>query len=429
MPAAPPADEDALYAKVLRRIVPLFFLGFVLSYLDRVNISLAKLPMSADFGLSEHAFAVGASIFFWGYMVFEIPSNLLLQRVGARAWIARIMVTWGVVSTLMVFSKSVPVLYGLRLLLGICEAGFVPGVLYYANTWLPVRRQSGMFALFLVALPTAEVIGAPVSGYIVEHMGGVGGLRGWQWLFLLEGAPTVVLGVVMYLLLRNRPAEAEWLSAEERAVVEQNVALESGGKAHSFGSALRSPGVYLLIVIMILWNTSFYGLVFWLPTLVRNAGVVSSARVGLLTAIPFLAGGVAMVVFSRVAERLGRQRAFAAGAAGAAAVGMLAARAFEGHLPLALGALSVAVTGVLTLMPLYWTLPGRLLSGSAAAGGLALINSCGSLSGILGVLVIGYAGMQAGMAVFAGMLGVAAVLLWVAMPASSGTVAVALVAE
>ena len=322
----------------------------MLSYLDRVNISLAKLPMAADFGLSEHAFSVGASIFFWGYMLCEIPSNLLLQRVGARVWIARIMVTWGIVSTLMVFSRSLPLFYGLRLLLGICEAGFVPGVLYYANTWLPVRRQSGMLALFLVALPTAEVIGAPVSGFIVEHMGGVGGLRGWQWLFLLEGLPTVVLGVVMYALLRNRPSDAEWLSPAERAVVERNVDGERGGKAHRFSDALRSPGVYLLIIIMILWNTSFYGLVFWLPTLVRNAGVLSSARVGLLTAIPFLVGGVAMVVFSRMAERLDRQRLFAAVAAAVAATGMLAARAFEGNLPLVLSALAVALAGVLTLI-------------------------------------------------------------------------------
>ncbi|WP_419806092.1 MFS transporter [Terriglobus sp.] len=303
-PAAESMDEDALYRKVIRRIVPLFFLGFVCSYLDRVNISLAKLPMQHDFGLTEHAFTLGASIFFWGYMVFEVPSNLLLQRVGARVWIARIMITWGLVSMLMVFSRSLPVFYGLRLLLGLCEAGFVPGVLYYANQWLPARRQSGMFALFLLALPVAEVIGAPVSGFIVEHTTGVGGLHGWQWLFLLEGAPTVVLGVVLFAVLRNRPDQVRWLTPAEQAVVVRNVS-DTTQRSHRVLDAFLLPGVYLLIAIMLLFNTSFYGLVFWLPSIVEQSGVKSTTAIGLLTAIPFAVGGVSMLLVSRYAERSG----------------------------------------------------------------------------------------------------------------------------
>ena len=415
-PGVGPIDEEALYRKVIARTVPLFFLGFVCSYLDRVNISLAKLPMQRDFGLTEHAFTVGASIFFWGYMFFEVPSNLLLARVGARAWIARIMITWGLVSMLMVFSRSLPVFYGLRLLLGLCEAGFVPGVLYYANQWLPSRRQSGMFALFLLALPAAEVIGAPLSGFIVEHATGIGGLHGWQWLFLLEGAPTIVLGFVLFAVLRNRPDQVRWLSPAEQAAVLRNVS-DAPQRSHRVLEAFLLPGVYLLIAVMLLFNTSFYGLVFWLPSIVERSGVKSTSTIGLLTAIPFAVGGVSMVVVSRMAERSGRQRLFATASAFAGCVGMFAAWIFAENFPLALAALSVATAGVLSLMPIFWTLPGRMLAGPAAAGGLALINACGSFSGVLGVWVIRAAGVRGGMGIFAVMLLACAVLLHAAVSA------------
>jgi MFS family permease len=406
-------EEDRLYRKVIGRIVPLFFLGFVFSYLDRVNISLARLPMQRDFGLSEHAFSIGASVFFWGYMLCEVPSNLLLQRFGARAWISRIMVTWGLVSMLMVFSRNLTTFYSLRLLLGICEAGFVPGVLFYANQWLPTRRQSSMFALFLLALPVAEVVGAPFSGWVVEYMDGAADLHGWQWLFLVEGAPTVVLGIVIYAVLRNRPAEAGWLSDAERCVLARNLG-DMHGKSHRLADAFRNPRVWLLITVMLLWNTSFYGLVFWLPTIVQNAGITRTSTVGLLTAIPFAVGGLVMVVTSRFAERIGRPREIATAAALIAAIGMFAAWLLVDHLALALAGLSVSVAGILALMPLYWTLPGRLLAGPAAAGGLALINSFGSFSGVLGVWVLGLAGISAGIAVFAGMLLACTVLLYFA---------------
>jgi sugar phosphate permease len=399
----PEIDEDRLYRKVSGRLVPLFFLGFVFSYLDRVNISLARLPMQHDFGLSDHAFSIGASVFFWGYMLCEVPSNLLLQRFGARAWISRIMVTWGLVSMLMVFSRSLTTFYSLRLLLGVCEAGFVPGVLYYINQWLPTHRQSSMFALFLLALPVAEIVGAPLSGWVVEFMDGIAGLHGWQWLFLVEGAPTVLLGIVMYAVLRNRPADAGWLSDAERSVLARNLN-QLHGRSHRLLDALRNPSVWLLITVMVLWNTSFYGLVFWLPAIVQNAGITRASTVGLLTAIPFAVGGITMVVTSRLAERSGRPREIATAAALMAAIGMFAAWWLVDHLALALAGLSVSVAGVLALMPLYWTLPGRLLAGPAAAGGLALINSFGSFSGVLGVWVLGLAGISNGMAVFAGML-------------------------
>jgi MFS family permease len=408
--------EDRLYRKVIFRTVPLFFLGFVLSYLDRVNISLAKLQMTADFGLSDTAFAVGASIFFWGYMLFEIPSNLILQRVGARAWLARIMVTWGIVSMLMIFSKNQMVFYSLRLLLGICEAGFVPGVMYYTNTWLPTRRQSRMYSLFLMALPISVVVGAPLSGAILQSMNGVGGIKGWQWLFILEGFPSVILGIAILLLLRNSPREVSWLTDEEKQIIEENVAREAKHKGHRIMDAFQSGSIYTLIAVMILFNTAFYGLTFWVPTLLRNSGIDNNFHVGLYTAIPFGSAAISMYLNARQAERSGRQRLYGTAAVLLASIGLALATYAHDRFWFSLAMLTIAASGILSLMPIYWTLPGRLLSGSAAAAGLALINSCGSLSGVLGALIIAYAGLRAGMYILALLLLISGILFYAIYP-------------
>lgn len=411
------AEEDRLYRKVIWRIFPLFFLGFVFSYLDRVNISFAKLPMAAEFGLSDASFAVGASVFFWGYMLLEIPSNLILQRVGARAWIARIMITWGIVSMLMVFSRNQTVFYVLRFLLGACEAGFVPGVMYYTNTWLPARRQSGMYSRFLMALPISIVIGAPVSGAILDTMNGVLGLRAWHWLFLLEGLPCVVLGVVILVLLRNRPADVTWLTEAEKRTIEANVSGEAGHKLAHAGDMLKSGQIYLLIVTMILFNTAFYGLTFWLPTVLQHAGIASAFHIGLFTAIPFGCAAVAMVWNARQAEKTGRYRLYGTAAVLLAACGMFLATVFHDRFGFSLAMLTVAASGILALMPIFWTLPGRILSGTAAAAGLALINSCGSLSGVLGSLLLGYLGIQTGMYVLAALLAACGAIFFTICPA------------
>ncbi|GAU03293.1 MFS transporter [Burkholderia stabilis] len=408
--------EDALYRKVILRIVPLFFLGFIMSYLDRVNIGFAKLQMAADFGLTNASFALGASVFFWGYMLFEIPSNLILRRVGARAWIARIMITWGIVSTLMIFSRNAAAFYSLRFLLGVCEAGFVPGVMYYTNTWLPARRQSGMYSLFLMALPIAVVFGAPLSGAIMETMDGVAGIRGWQWLFLLEGLPSAVLGVVILALLRNRPADVDWLTPREKQIIEANVAKEAAFKSHRVADAFRTPKIYALIVVMILFNTAFYGLTFWMPTLFHDAGVANSLDVGLFTAIPFGVAAICMYVNAKIAERSGRLRRHGVVPVALAAIGLFVATVAHDSFWLALIMLTVATSGILSLMPIYWTLPGRVLSGAAAAAGLALINACGSLSGILGAMIIGYAGIRIGMAILAGFLLLCSVVFYRVCP-------------
>jgi MFS family permease len=402
--AASQLKEDKLYRKVIWRIFPLFFLGFVFSYLDRINISFAKLQMAAEFGLSDASFAVGASVFFWGYMLFEVPSNLVLQRVGARAWIARIMITWGIISMMMVFSRNQTAFYVLRFLLGACEAGFVPGVMYYTNTWLPARRQSGMYSRFLMALPLSIVIGAPISGAILDSMNGVLGLRAWHWLFILEGAPCILLGFVILVFLRNKPADVNWLSEPEKEYIESNVTHEAGHKLTRVGDMLRCGKIYLLILTMIMFNAGFYGLTFWLPTVFRNSGVESSFHIGLFTAIPFGCAAVSMYLNARHAEKTGGYRLHGTVSILLASAGLFLATFFYANFWFSLAMLTVAASGILALMPIFWTLPGRLLSGTAAAAGLALINSCGSLSGVLGSLLIGYLGVQAGMYTLAALL-------------------------
>jgi MFS family permease len=412
-PALTAHEEDVLYRRIIFRIVPLFFLGFVLSYLDRVNIGFAKLQMQVDFGLSDRTFAIGASLFFWGYMLLEIPSNLILQRVGARAWIGRIMITWGLVSMLMIFSRNQTAFYALRILLGICEAGFVPGVLYYTSTWLPSNRQSRMYSLFLMAMPASLLIGSPLSGAILETMQGTGGLRAWQWLFLLEGFPCILVGLAIFFFLKNTPREATWLSEVEKDVVELNLARDSSHKVHRVKDALLSGNLYALIVVMILFNTAFYGLLFWLPTLFHDRGILNNFHVGLYNAIPFGVAAVVMVLNERLAAQSGKQRLHGTVAVLIASVSLLLATYQHLHFWVALIFLTLTASGVLSLMPLYWTLPGRLLSGSAAAAGLALINSFGSLSGVLGSVIIGFTGMQVGMYILAGMLMACGVLFYV----------------
>jgi MFS family permease len=399
-----PHEENLLYRKIIFRIVPLFFLGFVLSYLDRVNIGFAKLQMQVDFGLSDRTFAIGASLFFWGYMLLEIPSNLILQRVGARAWIGRIMITWGLVSMLMIFSRNQTAFYALRILLGICEAGFVPGVLYYTSTWLPSNRQSRMYSLFLMAMPVSLLIGSPLSGAILETMQGTGGLRAWQWLFLLEGFPCILVGLAIVFFLKNTPREATWLSEVEKDIVESNLAKDSSHKVHRVKDALLSGNLYALIAVMILFNTAFYGLLFWLPTLLHDRGISNNFHVGLYNAIPFGVAAVVMVLNERLAAQSGKQRLHGTVAVLIASVSLFLATYQHQRFWVALIFLTLTASGVLSLMPLYWTLPGRLLSGSAAAAGLALINSFGSLSGVLGSVIIGFTGMQVGMYILAGML-------------------------
>jgi MFS family permease len=400
VPAAVNEVEDQLYRRVMRRILPLLLLCYVVAYLDRVNVGFAKLQMLGDLGMSDTIYAIGASIFFWGYFLFEMPSNLLLHKYGARFWIARIMVTWGIVSSSLAFIvplasffhvQTSTMFYTLRFLLGVCEAGFFPGVILYMNYWFPARRQSVAMSGFLVAIPLSLTLGGIVSGWLMENTHGMLGFSGWQWMLLLEGIPSVLVAFVVFFWLGDGIQSAKWLSASEKALLQSNLERESTAKTHGVAAALKSPRVWLLTIILLTFNTGFYGLAFWLPSIIRASGVQSTLNIGLLSAIPYLSAVVVMLLNAAHSRKTGERRLHAAIPACVGGVGLILSALFANNIPVSIVFLTVATCGILGLMPIYWTFPGQILSGTAAAAGIALINSAGNLSGFTGSMITGLA--------------------------------------
>jgi MFS family permease len=384
---------DRACRKATGRILPLLFLSYLVAYLDRINISFAKLQMVTDIGLSDATYAIGASLFFWSYMVFEVPSNLLLKKVGARIWISRIMVSWGIVSVLMMFiipiaaffhTSQTTVFYALRLLLGACEAGFLPGVLYYLANWLPSNRQAKIFAMYLVSLPVSLMIGGPLSGWVLQISANSGLFRGWQWLFLIEGLPSIVMGIVVFIWLPRDIASSRWLSLEEKSCLTASLKKENVHKVESVAAAVRDGRVWMLILIILAMNTGFYGLSFWLPTIIHRAGVTNPLTIGFLTAIPWLASIPCLILNAAHSTRTGERRLHAAVPALIGGVAFVASALAGSHFYLSLACLTVATGGLLAAFPIYWTFPNQILSGTAAAAGLALINSIGALAGVFG---------------------------------------------
>ncbi|MGA7816049.1 MFS transporter, partial [Caballeronia sp.] len=384
VPAAVNEVEDQLYRRVMRRILPLLLLCYVVAYLDRVNVGFAKLQMLDDLGMSDTIYAIGASIFFWGYFLFEMPSNLLLHKYGARFWIARIMVTWGIVSSSLAFIvplanffhvQTSTMFYTLRFLLGVCEAGFFPGVILYMNYWFPARRQSVAMSGFLVAIPLSLTLGGIVSGWLMENTHGMLGFSGWQWMLLLEGIPSMLVAFVVFFWLGDGIQSAKWLSASEKALLQSNLERESTAKTHGVAAALKSPRVWLLTLILLTFNTGFYGLAFWLPSIIRASGVQSTLNIGLLSAIPYLSAVVVMLLNAAHSRKTGERRLHAAIPACVGGVGLILSAFFANNVPVSIVFLTVATCGILGLMPIYWTFPGQILSGTAAAAGIALINS------------------------------------------------------
>ncbi len=395
-PARAPGDEDALYRKIGRRIIPILMLCYVVAYLDRVNIGFAKLQMVEDLALDNAVYAMGASIFFWGYMLFEVPSNILLHRLGARVWITRIMITWGIASGAIAFTAPLASLFGvqnatmfyiLRFLLGICEAGFFPGVVLYVNQWFPTKRQSRVFSTFLAALPVSLILGGPISGWLLRGTHGWHGFGGWQWLLVLEAAPAVIMGLVVWFGLASNAETATWLSPEEKQAVRANLARNAAHTSHRVSAALRDVRLWLLMGILLTFNTGFYGLSFWLPTIIQNSGVQDPLHIGLLSAIPYIAGGIAMYFNAKHSARTGERQFHTAIPAFIGGLGLILSATFASSVPASMIFLTVAAGGILGMMPVFWTLPGTILSGAAAAAGIALINSVGSLSGIAGSFV------------------------------------------
>ncbi|CAM5299393.1 MFS transporter [Streptomyces purpurascens] len=385
------ARENAVFRKVVRRIVPFLVLCYVVSYLDRVNVGFAKLQMSDDLGFSEAAYGLGAGLFFIGYFLFEVPSNLMLQRVGARTWIARIMISWGLVSASFVFVSNEATFYVLRFLLGAAEAGFYPGVILYCTYWFPSQRRARVIAMFMSAIPVAGIFGNPLSGWIMDRFQGVKGWQGWQWMFLLEAIPAVLIGVATLFYLDNSVRAAKWLTDEEKDVVERAIAEDAAHQTvHGrVWDAFREPKVWLMCLIYFCFVMGQYALTFWMPTFIESTGIEGNLAIGALSAVPFLAALVTMNVLGRSADKHRERRWHLVVPSLMGAVGFSLAAGWAGSTALSLAALSFAAAGVLTCAPLFWSLPTAFLGGTAAAVGLAAINSVGNLAGFVSPYMIG----------------------------------------
>ncbi len=389
--------EQSTMRAVAWRIVPFIGLLYVLNILDRANVGFARLAMQDDLGLSRAMFDLGYGMFYVGYILFEVPSNLLMRRFGARKWIARIMITWGLVSAATMFAHDVWTFYGLRILLGVAEAGFFPGIILYLSDWFPDRQRAKMTAFFMLAIGLSNVLGNPLSGWIMDHFDGVSGLHGWQWMFLLEGLPTAVVGITVLFYLDDSPRSARWLSDNQRDWLIKHMAEEDRVRRQQHGpdkwQAMFQPRVWLLIAIYftVAVGTNAGGAYF--PTLIKEQYTqTSNFQIGLLTALPHLCAIVAMSLVGISSDRTGERRWHLAGSALIAASGW--SLVAWGPTPLiALAGLCVAQAGMMSMLPVFWTLPMVFLSGTAAAGGVALINSVANIGGFFGATILGQLGL------------------------------------
>jgi MFS family permease len=389
---APPSSfEAATYRKVSWRLLPLLLICYLVAYLDRVNVGFAKLQMAQALNLSDAVYGLGAGIFFLGYFLFEIPSNLILHRVGARLWIARIMVSWGVISMLTMFVTTPAMFYAMRFLLGLAEAGFFPGIILYLTYWYPAHRRGRMTTWFMTAVALSGVVGGPVSGYILKSFDGVNGWQGWQWLFLLEGLPSVLAGVAVFFLLDDRIQNAAWLSTEEKQLLARNIEAEDIDKEDlPLRTVVASGRVWLMSAIYLSFVMGLYGVSFWLPTIIKATGVKDAFMIGLLSAVPFAAAVVAMIVVARSADKLRERRWHVALPGLAGALGLVLSVGWAHNTALAMAALTLATAGIITSLPLFWSLPTAFLAGAGAAAGIAMVNSIGNLAGFLSPYAVGW---------------------------------------
>ncbi|WP_250535873.1 MFS transporter [Caballeronia sp. AZ10_KS36] len=383
--------EAKTYAKVGRRLIPFLMLCYLGAYLDRVNVGFAKLQMLNDLRFSETVYGIGAGIFFLGYFLFEVPSNVILHRVGARNWLARIMLTWAVISASFVFVKSPTMFYVLRFLLGVAEAGFAPGVILYLTYWFPAARRAKALSLFFMAIPLAGIIGGPLSGYIMHALQGAHGLAGWKWLFILEALPSLFLGVVILFYLDNGIASAKWLTDAEKTLLARNVEKDNAQTLEhvSIRSFIGDRRLWLMAAIYFCVVLGQYGLTFWLPTIVRRAGVADPLWVGIFTAIPYLCAIVALPLIGASADKHRERRLHLAipmlvAAAGFATLPML------GSVGASIVCVSVAAAGILASSSQFWSLPTAVLGGMSAAAGIAAVNCFANLAGFFSPAIVGW---------------------------------------
>ncbi len=427
-PAAIQPSQDTegrrLYRKVAWRLIPFFCCCYLAAYLDRINVGFAKLQMADQLQLSDAAFGLGAGLFFVGYILFEVPSNLILKRVGARVWIARIMVSWGVLSACTLLVTTPAQFYVLRLLLGIAEAGFLPGVLYYLTLWFPTHRRGRMIALFMIGLPLSSVIGAPLSGWILEAFDGLQGLRGWQWLFLLEGVPSVLLGLLALRLLPEGPQDAEWLDLREQGHLLRDLTVDeaqSPASGDSFRQGFFNLKVWMLGGIDFAILLSAYAMGFWMPTFIRQAGVADASDIGLLTALPSIAAVFGMLALGASSDRFRERRWHIILPFWIGAAAMAASTAFTENVVATVLLFSIAQAAIIGAVPVFFSLPATFLTGTAAATGFALACSLANIAGLVSNTLIGLAlditGRSGGALLFFAACLVLGSLLVVALPA------------
>lgn len=422
--------EGTVPTKIIRRLLPFLWLLFIVNYLDRTNLAMAKLQMAGDVHLTEFSYGLGAGLFFIGYFIFEVPSNLILHRVGARRWISRIMISWGILSAAMMFTRG-PISFSLlRLALGIAEAGFFPGIVFYLTHWVPARHRARFLAVFLTATAVSGLVGNPLAGVLMK-LNGAGGFYGWQWLFLLEGLPAVLLGfaILAFPLLPDDPAKARWLSEPEREWLGQQLALDGTHEdvehVSDLRHAARDSRLWLLSALYFSLVMGLYGYIYWLPTILKSFSPgATDAHVGVLSTGPYSVAVVSMAWLGHVADRTGKRRTVVCVCALIGAAGILGVAAANSA-ALGMAALLVAAVGIFGTLGPFWTIPTRYLRGTAAAGGIAVVNSVGALSGFVAPFAIGWAKsatghFTAGLLVVAASLAAGAVIVRLIPPSADG---------
>ncbi|NHN87963.1 MFS transporter [Acetobacter conturbans] len=389
---------EGLYRAMAWRVLPLLFLGFLASYLDRVNVGYAKLRMLSDLGMSEAVFGFGTGLFFLGYILCEVPSNLLLVKFGARNWIARILVTWGLCSGLMMFVQTPTQFYALRFLLGVAEAGFMPGVLYYLALWFPPRYRSKVTAAFMAGIPLASVIGGPLSGLLMERLNGTGGYEGWRWLFFWEALPPVAIGIAVFFFLPVSPEKAAWLSADQKDQQRRDnpMMTASSGLGANVAAAFRSPWVWLLGVVDGTLLLGLYTVAFWTPSILHDDGIRSTFQIGCLSAIPQIGAVLSMILVGRSSDERGERRWHIVLPILFGSMAMACIPFVTGNPVMVILFITLANMGILGALPPFWVLPSLMLKGNAAAAGLALAGSIANVAGFFATALVGYARSMTG---------------------------------
>ncbi|SAL77148.1 major facilitator transporter [Caballeronia peredens] len=381
-----------VYRKITWRIMPFIVLCYLCNYLDRVNVGFAKLQMLSDLGFSDAVYGLGAGIFFIGYFIFEVPSNLILHRVGARRWIARIMITWAIVSALTLVVKTPVQFYTVRFLLGVAEAGFSPGIMLYLTYWFPARKRGFAYGVYYIAIPLAGIVGGPLSGWILASFTHSSVMAAWQWLFLIEAIPALVVGFMVLWLMVDKPGQAKWLTDDEKRLVTHAVEREDADKTahHNARAFLSDVNIWKLCGVYFCQIIGLYGISFWLPSIIKDSGLTNVELIGWLSAIPYVVAIPAIILTGMSADRFRSRRMHFSVALVIGAIGF-AASGYVGHQPvLAVIALSVAAAGILSALSLFWGIPAAFLAGTSAAAGIAGINCVGNLAGFVSPYMVGW---------------------------------------